>query len=267
MHLASARLVWFSPTGTTKAVARAIAEGVGPGRVESTDITSPTARKRPLRTSSEELLIIAVPVYMGRVPALLDDWLHSMEAHDTPTVCVVVYGNRAYENALLELKDVVTGQGCVPVAGAAYIGEHSFSEPDAPVALGRPDEDDLENARAFGRRIRERLRSVAAISELPEVQVPGARPYGGVTVLWDVDFIEVNDRCEQCGVCAETCPVGAVDPQNSAVVDQEKCITCCACIKRCPRSARSMKQGPVKEAQKRLVRFHGEPRRPECFLA
>lgn len=267
MKIGTAKLVCFSPTGTSKAVVLGIARGIDSSRMELIDVTTPQARKQPLRTSKHDLLVIAVPVYMGRVPDLLNEWLNTIEADNTPTVCVVVYGNRAYENALLELKDIVSSRGCVPIAGAAYIGEHSFSDAGTPVALGRPDADDLRHAAEFGRKIREKLRSVHGISGLSVVEVPGSYPYEGITKLWDVDFIAVNKSlCEQCGTCAEVCPVGAVDAQNSSKIDLEKCVSCCACIKKCPREARWIKPGPVNEAQKRLVTLHKEPKMPEAFL-
>jgi len=230
------------------------------------DVTTPDARKQPLLTSENELLVIAVPVYMGRVPALLNEWLSAIQAHQTPTVCVVVYGNRLYDNALLELKDIVTSRGGIPVACAAYIGEHAFSNSVTPVATGRPDEDDLRHARQFGQKIREKLHSIELMSDLSDFDVPGTHPYGGVTELWDVDFIAVDDSCMQCGVCAEVCPVGAVDSRDSAKIDPHKCITCCACIKACPQKARSRKPGPVEDAARRLYSLYTEPKKPECFL-
>lgn len=107
MKMESAKLVYFSPTGTTKAVVKGIAHGINQGTVELIDITRPDARKQPLQISEDELLVVGVPVYMGRVPALLNEWLNTIQAHNTPTVCVVVYGNRAYEDALLELKKIL----------------------------------------------------------------------------------------------------------------------------------------------------------------
>jgi ferredoxin len=266
MDLASMKLAYFSPTGTTRAAVQCIALGIGAQTIEHIDITRPGARQQPLRTSDDELLVVGVPVYMGRVPALLADWMNAIQAHETPTVCVVVYGNRAYENALLELKEIVASRGCIPIAGAAFIGEHSFSDSGTPVAQGRPDENDLEHAKSFGQKIREKLQPVSTISQVPDLQVPGCHPYGGITELWDVDFIAVSEQCSQCGNCAEACPVGAIDSRDSSMIDQHKCVTCCACIKSCPQGARSIKPGPVADAQNRLITLYKEPKQPEYFL-
>ena len=266
MEIDSAKLVYFSPTGTTKAVVHGIAHGISPNRVESIDITTPDVRKQPLEVSEDELLVVAVPVYMGRVPALIAGWLASIKAQGVPVVCVVVYGNRVYDDALLELKNIMKSCGGVPIACAAYVGEHSFSNAETPIAQGRPDKDDLSHAEAFGRDIREKLQSTSSVSQLSDVDVPGIYPYGGVTKLWDVDFIAVSNACTQCGVCADVCPVGAIDLQSSELIDQKKCITCCACIKSCPQSARTIKTGPVKDASKRLNDLFKAPKQPEVFL-
>ena len=157
MKIQSLKLVYFSPTGTTKAVVQGIARGIDQSNVELIDITLPDARKQSLQTSEHDLLIIGVPVYMGRVPALCTEWLHAVNAHNTPVVCVVVYGNRAYEDALIELKDTLTQCGCKPIAGAACIGKHSFANDEPPTASDRPDAGDLHHAESFGRKIQEKL--------------------------------------------------------------------------------------------------------------
>jgi ferredoxin len=266
MRIESAKLVYFSPTGTTKAVIQGIANGINPGTMELIDITKPDAREQPLLTSENALLIIGVPVYMGRVPALLIEWLNAIQAHNTPTVCVVVYGNRVYDDALLELKNIVTKCGCIPIACAAYIGEHSFSNSEVPTAQGRPDKVDLSHAKAFGQKISEKLQSISSISHISDVNVPGVDPYRGSSKLWDVDFITVSEECSQCGICAEKCPVGAINSGNSRLIDIEKCITCCACIKNCPQNARSMKPGLVKDASVRLHTLYSQRKEPEFII-
>jgi len=266
MNDTTLKTVCFSPTGTTGKVVRAIARGMGYDKAELIDITSPAAREQSLETTEEDLLIVGVPVYMGRVPAVAGEWLMKMEARKTPVVCVVVYGNRAYDNALLELTDIVKERGGIPVAGAAYIGEHSFSISEFPIAEGCPRENDLAHAEEFGRRVRDKLRNQSPGQTAPELRIPGERPYGSSTELWSVDFIEVGSSCLNLGKCADVCPVGAIDPGNPRLIDRDKCITCCACIKVCPQQARSIKPGKVKEAAQRLNGLFAEPKSPETFL-
>jgi len=266
MKIQSLKLVYFSPTGTTKKVVQEIARGTGHRTVECIDLTRPGARKQPLQTTENELLILGVPVYMGRVPALLADWLHAIKASNTPTVCVVVYGNRVYEDALIELKDILTRCGCKPIAGGAWIGEHSFSRSETPTAKGRPDARDLQHAELSGRKIREKLDTIPSVDRIPELSLPGCHPYRGDSKLWTVDFIAVSDACIQCGACAKGCPVGAIDPENSRAIDTETCITCCACIRYCPKRARTMKPGLVMDASVRLSTMYNERKEPEFFI-
>ncbi len=266
MDITSVKLVYFSPTGTTGRVVQGIAEGIGAGPVDRVDITTPPGRQTPLTMGPDALLVVAVPVYMGRVPALVLDWLASMRLDGTPAVCVVVYGNRVYDDALLELRDMVAGCGGIPIAGAAFVGEHSFSSTEFPTAHGRPDADDVASAVVFGRTVWEKVQGIADLAPDMAVQVPGESPYRGSNVLWNVDFIVVNDACIQCGTCADLCPAGAIDAVDSAVIDTEACITCCACVKQCPQQARIMMPGPVLDAQKRLHTLFSAPKQPEVFV-
>jgi ferredoxin len=266
MNILLVRLVCFSPTGTTRTIVQSIARGIGAPHTELIDITSPQARKHPLVATPDELLVLAVPVYMGRVPDLLSEWLRTIEGNGVPTACVVVYGNRVFDDALLELKNVLAERGCIPIAGAAFIGEHSFSSSDLPASQGRPDASDLRNAEEFGRRIEELVRAESHIENSRGLPLPGTVPYGGITQLWDVDFISIGDTCTHCGVCAEHCPVGAIDPLGSGAVDIVKCITCCACIKICPQGTRTKKPGPVMDASRRIHTLFRERKEPEFFF-
>ncbi|WP_411680638.1 EFR1 family ferrodoxin [Clostridium thailandense] len=266
MKIKSLKLVYFSPTGTTKAIIQGVARGINHGAVELIDITKSDARKQQLQTLENELLIVAVPVYMGRVPALLNEWLHTIKAHNTPAVCIAVYGNREYDDALLELKDTLIECGCIPIAGAAYIGEHSFSSKEMPIAEARPDASDLNHAELFGRKINEKLLSISSLDQSYDIKIPGNYPYGGITKVWSVDFIAINNDCTQCGICSEVCPVDAIDSKNSNSIDNEKCITCCACIKNCPQNARTIKDSPVKDVAIRLNKLYKERKEPVFFF-
>jgi ferredoxin len=274
MEIRSLKTVCFSPTGTTSAMVAAIARGMDAGTPEIIDITRPAAREKSLQTSEHDLLIVGVPVYLGRIPALAGDWLRTLEAHETPAVCVVMYGNRAYDDALLELQDILAARGCRVVAGAACIGQHSFSAPGSVTAEGRPDARDCAEAELFGNRVREKLRAVSTSGQAPGVPLPGSRPYRMATChpyrkgtpFWNVDFIAVGDSCTRCGRCAEGCPVGAIDPEDSRAIDTERCITCCACIRHCPVQARTIKPGIVRDASLRVFSLNKERKETAWFL-
>lgn len=266
MELKSMKLVCFSPTRTTKTIIQAVARGINYSHMELIDITCPGEREQKLQTYENELLVVGVPVYMGRVPAIASEWLQGLEANNTPAVCIVVYGNRAYENALLELKDTLAKCGCKAIAGAAYIGEHSFSSTDTPIAEFRPDQQDLIHAELFGRKIKEKLLTIPSVDLISNIDIPGSYPYGGVTDLWSVDFISISNECIQCGICVKGCPVNAIDSENIFMIDKVKCITCCACIKACPQKARTMKQGPVKDAAGRLNKLYKDRKIPVSFI-
>lgn len=270
MNIRLLKIVYFSPTNTTKRIVDAIAQGIGPCTMEIVDITSPGGRKQQLHTTENDLLLLGVPVYFGRVQINAIEWLHTIKAHNTPTVCVVVYGNREYDDALIELKDTAIRAGCLPIACGAFIGEHSFSSTETPIATGRPDADDLDCAKSFGQKIKEKTRALSSINQIGTITVPGNYPYIDMAdskeKLSSVDLVTVRDSCLQCGVCAEHCPVGAIDSENSAIVDKKKCILCNACIKVCPEKARKVNNDVIRGIAVRLSQSCHTRKNPICFL-
>jgi ferredoxin len=112
----------------------------------------------------------------------------------------------------------------------------------------------------------EKLLSASSVNHFSDLDIPGTYPYGRVTQLWSVDFLAIGEECTQCGICAEVCPVGAIDSEDSRIIDKESCITCCACIKSCPEDARTMKTGQVKDAAMRLNTLYQERKEPVSFI-
>jgi ferredoxin/menaquinone-dependent protoporphyrinogen IX oxidase len=267
MDIQSVKMVFFSPTGTSKAVIQGIARGIEQPAAELIDITPADARNTPLQLSETDLLVVAVPVYVGRVPDVLLEWLNAIEApQHTPAVCVAVYGNREYDDTLLELKEILAHRGCKPIAAAAFIGEHSFSSPEIPIAVSRPDASDMDQAERFGKQIKVKFLALSSAAAVPEIKVPGNHPYRKREAKLPADFIAVSDQCAQCGVCAKACPVEAIDLEYSSLTDEEKCILCCACIKACPETARTMKESKIKEIAIRLHEMCKERKEPVFFL-
>jgi ferredoxin len=212
-----------------------------------------------------ELAIIGAPVYAGRVPAEAVNRLRLLRANDNPAVVVVVYGNREYEDALLELRDIAVEVGFRPIAGGAFIGEHSFDSEATPIATGRPDAEDLRRAAKFGEMIREKVEKIQVLDEVQPPRVPGNFPY---RERMDEEATSPVTRalCTMCGECVKVCPTGAIAVGDCAVIDRSLCILCSACVKLCPTGAMVWEDPRVKRAAKWLSVNYAERKEPEMYL-
>jgi ferredoxin/flavodoxin len=247
MEIRKATLAYFSPTGTTRKVLESIARGLAVAEVEALNLTLPDAGDPPLPEggllssprSSDELVILGAPVYGGRIPVDAVRRFKTLRAKGTLAVLIVVYGNREFDDALLELKDLSVELGFVPVAAGAFIGEHSFATEAIPIANGRPDGLDVQKAIAFGAKIRDQIALLASPEAIPELKVPGRFPYEGGALTMNIAPVTDEDACTICSTCSEVCPTGAISVNGSVTTDPALCIRCSACLKECPEEARS----------------------------
>ncbi|MCH5304996.1 MAG: 4Fe-4S binding protein [Rikenella sp.] len=263
----------FSPTRTGRRVVERVAAGFAAGsdRIEWTDLTPWSADTTTGERVVGGVAVVAVPVYGGRVAERAVERLARIRAAEpgrTPAILVVVYGNRDYEDALLELGDWAVGQGFVPLAGGAFVGEHSYSRPKEgmPIAEGRPDEADCAAAERFGAEARAKYERLKAGAASPDggLVLPGRRPYKVKGAATPATPTTDPERCTGCGVCVGNCPTGAIGltPDGVAASGAERCIKCCACLKFCPAGARSF----VTPYTERLFRNFTVRREPELFL-
>ena len=125
--------IYFSPTGGTKKAALYLAEGLGK-EVKEVDLSAPDFNGAEFK--KDDLVIVAAPAFGGRIPALMAERLKCTAGKGAAAVTAAVYGNRAYEDALVELNDALEEQGFEPFASVAVLAEHSMVR---EVAAGRPD--------------------------------------------------------------------------------------------------------------------------------
>ena len=144
--------------------------------------------------TEKDVCLVAVPSYGGRVPDAAAQRLGRMNGGGARAVLVAVYGNRAIDDTLLELKDILTAQGFRPVAAVAAVAEHSTMH---QFGAGRPDIQDRQQLAGFAEQIRRTLASGAVPEDLA---VPGNRPYR--EYRRNPMKLNVTDRCIRCGSCA-----------------------------------------------------------------
>jgi ferredoxin len=267
MNIQSLQFVYFSPTGTTRKILEGIGLGIGAAQAAHCDLTLPGGGAGRSAEVSEDLVIIGAPVYAGRIPGVAAERILRLRAAGTPAIIVVVYENRAYEDALQELCRLAQDRGFKPVAGGAFIGEHSFSDAETPIAVGRPDEQDLRMAESFGETIRQRLSTIDNISDLPSLRVPGNIPDKDRMVLPAASPVTREELCTLCGVCVSLCPTAAIALNEALTTDAEVCIHCCACVKGCPEQARSIEDAGIRKIAQWLSSKFQKRKEPETFFA
>ena len=228
-HIMNIHQITFSPTGGTQQVSNILCQGIGTVNVV-TDLCVKTSDLRLPNINENDIIVIAMPVFAGRVPTLAVERLRKVEPHNARCVVIAVFGNRAYDDALLEMQDVATEMGFRVIATVAAVAEHSIIR---KYGKGRPDADDAETLRHFGEEI---LRK-AEDNNFSMPRVPGKHPYkhGG-----KVPHPKGRRGCNHCGICANQCPTDAIPLSNPKKVDSAKCISCMRCVSVCPTGARSI---------------------------
>lgn len=243
-----AKKIWamyWSATGTTQTAVTTVAGKMAEEQslpLEEYDFTLPAARQSAPGFGPEDVVVFGTPTYAGRVPNVLLKYLATVQGNGAAPVPVVTFGNRAFDDSLIELRDILADNGFRPFAAAAFACEHSFS---TTLAAGRPDADDLALAVQFAERAAARIPDLAA--DTPVIEVPGRakgdrdyyQPRDRAGNAIDIRKVKpkTNNQCDNCGICAEVCPMGSIDPQDVRQFTGI-CIKCGACIKKCPRGAK-----------------------------
>ena len=250
--------VYFSATYTTQKVVEHIANQLSDDK-KTYDITNDNSTDE-VYIGKEELLIVGVPVYAGRIPTLAVDRIQRFKGKGTRAVAIAVYGNRDYDDALLELSDILSTNGFQVISAGAFIAQHSIFP---KVGAGRPDENDYQEMNAFADETK-KIFDMDNGRLLP-IHIPGNRPYkipGSIPI-----FPSATKNCKECGKCAKLCPVGAIPMDHPKDVDETKCIKCGRCIVVCPTQSRKFQGMTYTMASMKFNLAYKERRKPETFYA
>lgn len=222
-------LLYFSPTNTTRRVLRTMFDKQNGYQSIEYNLTDIQFSGIKMTFAKEDVVVFGIPVYSGRVPKAALDRFRKLSGNNTPAILVATYGNRHYDDALIELYDVVKAQGFAVISAAAIVTEHSVVH---EIAKGRPNKDDKIVIKEFANKILAK----DLLEDLPFV--PGNRPY---RKYQSIPFKpKGNRKCNDCGSCIKLCPVNAISSENPRHTNKLTCISCMRCVRYCPKKARNL---------------------------
>ena len=248
---------YFSPTGNTEKLAKAMAQAIAGPKLEFLDFTRPDARGRKYEFAGDDLLIIGLPVYAGRLPnKILPFVQNNLKGDGTLSLPFVCFGNRDFGDGISELVYEQRNTGFRPAAAAAFATQHAFA---TELAHGRPNDEDIEDAKALALGLWEAVQKAGEVSgggkspgslgtaEFAELTVDGSTPPGPYyrplrtdgepAVFLKAKPVTDTDKCVRCGTCARVCSMGSIDPEDVTSVPGI-CIKCQACVTHCPAGAK-----------------------------
>lgn len=232
--------IYFSPTGGTKKVSDTVALFLSENK---NDIDLMEKKDFGQHFSCDDVCVISVPAYGGRVPANALEKIKSFKSNEAKAIIIAVFGNRAIDDTLIELYDIVVSLGFNVIAGIEAVAEHSLAR---VYAIGRPNNDDKLELKMFAEQIKGKI----YCKEFSEINIPGNRPYKEFKA--SAMSLIVEESCVNCKKCALECPVDAIALNNIRTVDTEKCFSCMHCVFICPQNARNNSKELTKKIEERL---------------
>lgn len=213
-----------------------------------------------LELAAGDTLLLSMPVYGGFIPSHCINMIKLIKGDNTPAIILAIFGNRHFDNALIQMKDLVEANGFKVIAAGAFLAEHSIFP---TVAHGRPDTKDFLCMEEFAKRCRTILdynKWQDKILTVPGMNGSDPSTFKGVPFHPDAD-----DKCTDCQKCVNICPMKAINPDSPKITDGEKCISCGACISVCPVKARDYHSEMYEKAKMGFELKCGERKEPFTY--
>lgn len=268
------RIIKFYFTGTDRTkiiintMANRLAKDLDIDEILDYNFTTKGARKAPPKFQPKDLVLCGLPTIAGRVPNLMLPYLERIQGNGAKGIAIMTFGNRSYDDSLMELYQIMKAQDIQVLAGGAFVGEHSFSK---ILAKGRPDLKDLEICDEFAQKVGEKIKN----KDWSEPKIKGNWPLSPYYTPRDrhgkgIDIRKVKPKtkrnlCIDCKICAEVCPMEAIDHKDVSQVPGI-CMKCCACEKKCPTRAKYFDDPGYLYHARELEELYDRRAEPEYFL-
>ena len=223
--------IYFSPTGGSKKSATSIAAALSGGSYAEIDLT-PSNNLVSRTFGADDFVVFSMPCYKGRVPILAMQRMAGLKGDKTPCVVSITYGNRGYDDSLLELYTAATEKGFLVQGAAALVGRHTYGE----IQVDRPNDKDVSENRSFVEKLRTARNN--DFSKSVTLSIKGTFPYRGEGSGGRF-YPLTSEDCTHCGLCVAECPTQAI-AEDCRTIDPSRCLSCFRCLRLCPVGAKNM---------------------------
>ncbi len=249
------KVLYFTATGNSMHVAKSLG-----GQAYSI----PQLVKEGQYTFTDEKIGIVFPLHAWSTPPLVVDFLKKVTFNCEYLFAIITYGvyTGAVGNQLIEIgKDAGYSYSYINKISMVdnYLPTFDMEkevakEPKKQVeAHLREIQADIDSSKKWLMK-ESRFDKMATNYMLRRGDKPFSKRQLKIHAVGDgIDrYIQVEDTCNQCGVCARVCPVDNIemDKENGKIRLSDKCFMCFACVHHCPSNAIHVK-GQVSRARYR----------------
>jgi NAD-dependent dihydropyrimidine dehydrogenase PreA subunit/flavodoxin len=248
-------VLYYSATGNTRKIAKAIHQGVKQSLKDSDIATIKEVAPRDL--VKYDLIGLGAPLWGSRAPANVHNYLRKLP-NLKGKLAFPFCNHGSYPDGFMYWVVPQLQKKGLTIIGWNdwYGGGHQL-----PYIMtvhpcdGHPDEIDLKEAEAFGREMAERAQRIAAgetslIPELPkpeddmlwrprELRMGGGPPDMDARKM-ALKEMKINmEKCTypECTLCLQVCPMDSLDFSVSPPVRKKNCLGCFTCEGICPQGA------------------------------
>ena len=242
-----ALLVVFSQTGNTLKLAKRIQDGIT-AEWGSCELLS-LHEAQGMAFEGYDLVGLGCPAFFYKEPFNVADFIEGLPELKGKQWFVFASHGSEMGTTLVSMADKLKAKG-IEVIGSTHVYADAFLPfyPHPTVTTGHPLEKDLDLACEFGKKMARNSVAIAAgqkdlidppvLTYAPDWSKKEAAVLSREVLARAMPKFSINqEKCVECGLCEELCPVDGIDISAEPPRIQEPCIYCFMCAKSCPECA------------------------------